>query len=135
MSSIHDRGVERRFPARPESAAAARSFVLKAAAGKEGEADSSRLVLLVSELATNAILHAGTPFLVSVNPTDEGVRVAVSDGSPDMPVLRPQTHDQPSGRGMLVVEEMSDRWGLDVAPDGKTVWFEIHWDTDGGQVV
>lgn len=119
-----DNGVERSFPARPESASAARSFVLEAVPLADGE-ERSRLLTLVSELATNAILHARTPFTVKVSRQPSRVRVSVTDGSTSPPVRKEYLPDQPTGRGLLIMESLADRWGADLAENGKTVWFEV----------
>ncbi len=126
LSMVPNRGqgVERCFPARPDSVSAARSFVLEAVPLGDPEA-RSRLMTLVSELATNAILHAGTPFKVKVSKRPSRIRVAVTDGSTTPPVRKVYVPDQPTGRGLLIMESLSDRWGVDVVDDGKSVWFEV----------
>ena len=85
--------------------------------------------LLVSELATNAVVHATSSFDVTIIcPTPSGrVRVEVTDADETRPTpLRPPpsvTH----GRGLLLVASLSDDWGVDEAngQPGKTVWFEL----------
>jgi len=73
--------VQRRFPCSPTSAAAARAFVAEAVAGLDLDFDA--LVLLTSELASNAVSHAGTAFDVIVDRTSDGVRSTMtSKGSP-----------------------------------------------------
>lgn len=125
MVPHRENGVERGFPARPDSASAARRFVLEAAP-IEHEDDRSRLTTLVSELATNAILHARTPFKVKVSRQRRQIRVDVTDGSSAPPVRKVFLGHQPTGRGLVLLESLADRWGVDVLDgDGKTVWFEI----------
>jgi anti-sigma regulatory factor (Ser/Thr protein kinase) len=86
---------------------------------------SVRLAALVSELATNAILHAETPFSVIVSRDSSWIRVSVRDGSPAVPVRKDYGPQHPTGRGLMIVESMADRWGVDTDADGKTVWVEI----------
>lgn len=84
-------------------------------------------LLLVSELVTNAVLHAdGRPVLDVVVETDR-LRISVSDagrGTPEVQVDNPLLSDH--GRGMLLVDSLSSRWGSEpTGPGGKRVWFEL----------
>lgn len=82
--------------------------------------------LLVSEVVTNAVVHAATDIEVSVTMLDDGgVRVEVSDGSPHLPARRQYALTAGTGRGMQLVDELADRAGTTPAPPGKTVWFEV----------
>jgi anti-sigma regulatory factor (Ser/Thr protein kinase) len=83
-------------------------------------------LLLVSELATNAVLHARTPYTVTVSAVaPERVRVAVTDDDPSPPVTGlPATDYATCGRGMMMVHALAERWGCEPLPGGKTVWFE-----------
>lgn len=82
--------------------------------------------LAVSELAANAVLHAGTPFTVRVSTSTRAVRVEVTDRSAEPPVVRPLAPDRIGGRGLHVVTEVTSRWGAEATADGgKCVWFEI----------
>jgi anti-sigma regulatory factor (Ser/Thr protein kinase) len=85
---------------------------------------AERLDLVVSELATNAVLHAATPFEVAVKvvPT---VRVEVSDGSAEPPVRRHHDLAGSHGRGLLIVDRCAQRWGVDPLPSGKVVWADV----------
>jgi anti-sigma regulatory factor (Ser/Thr protein kinase) len=80
--------------------------------------------LVVSELATNAVRHAATPYEVAVRvfPT---VRVEVSDASPDRPAPARDQKSRPNGRGLLIVDKCAERWGVDALPHGKVVWAEV----------
>jgi anti-sigma regulatory factor (Ser/Thr protein kinase) len=81
--------------------------------------------LLVSELVTNAILHVGASVDVDVRVNPPGVvRVDVRDPSPFQPRRRDAGTDT-TGRGLMLVESLADRWGVDVTRAGKSVWFEI----------
>jgi anti-sigma regulatory factor (Ser/Thr protein kinase) len=115
------------LPADPTSAAAARSFTQRhlSGAGRQNVTDVG--LLLVSELATNALRHAGTDFEVVISLTRRGVRICVGDDNPrrpGSPVVRPH-HDAEGGRGLVLVEELADRWGVEGDPPGKVVWFEL----------
>jgi anti-sigma regulatory factor (Ser/Thr protein kinase) len=79
--------------------------------------------LVVSELATNAVTHAGTPFTVVLLADEGRVLLTVQDGSPSPPSqLAAQALDT-GGRGLFIVNMVSRRWGVDVSPDGmKSVW-------------
>ncbi|MFE9765528.1 ATP-binding protein [Streptomyces sp. NPDC005808] len=88
------------------------------------------VVLIVSELATNAVRHARLPdrtFDVALTYDDGGkaVEVEVSDGSPHHPVVRPFDPDETSGRGLLLVEALSDAWEVRDREFGKTVWVRV----------
>lgn len=83
--------------------------------------------LLVSELVTNAVVHGAPPVTVNIEcDSTEGLLVAVTDGSPDTPVPQEVGLDAEGGRGIRLVDLISDRWG--VAPSrghGKAVWFMV----------
>src|SRR5262249_11328879 len=81
--------------------------------------------LLTSEVVTNAITHARSSVGLSVDLTDDRVRVVVRDRSGDHPEWRAGKQNGQSGRGLLLLEALSASWG--VAPDarGKAVWFEL----------
>jgi anti-sigma regulatory factor (Ser/Thr protein kinase) len=81
--------------------------------------------LLVSELATNAVIHAGAPFAVSVRADGSTVRISIRDWSTMRPRLRDAGPAALSGRGLRLVDALADGWGVDADPDGKTVWAEL----------
>lgn len=81
--------------------------------------------LVVSELVTNAVLHACSPVRVGIDVLAGGVRVTVTDLSPVTPVVEAAARDAVSGRGMHVVDALVSRWGTTVRGSNKTVWFEI----------
>jgi anti-sigma regulatory factor (Ser/Thr protein kinase) len=116
--------LEREFLPEPLSAPAARKFVL--GLGWSDDHDLNlRLATVVSEVVTNAILHARTPFLVSVTAGEQAIRVDVSDENPDLPTRKGYDSHQPTGRGLEIVNAMADRWGVAPQSTGKTVWFEV----------
>jgi anti-sigma regulatory factor (Ser/Thr protein kinase) len=79
--------------------------------------------LVVSELATNAMEHARTPFTVTLSASDGTVRLTVRDGSASVPVRAvPQATDV-RGRGLVLVELLSREWGTSTdRPGSKSVW-------------
>ena len=84
------------------------------------------VLLLVSELVTNACLHAGGPTELALHCTEERLRVEVSDGSDLPPVPRaPHQAARPGGHGLHIVNRLATRWGSEPHRYGKTVWLEI----------
>ncbi|MGH9008944.1 MAG: MEDS domain-containing protein [Acidimicrobiia bacterium] len=82
--------------------------------------------LIVTELATNAILHARTGFTVVLTRRPEGtIRVAVRDTSQIRPQPRRAGPLEGSGRGLGLVEALSTAWGPELLSDGKVVWAEL----------
>jgi anti-sigma regulatory factor (Ser/Thr protein kinase) len=115
---------ERAFPAASGSVGAARQFLADCLTGF----DSTQLAnaqLMVSELATNAVVHASTVFTVTVTRRATSALVAVHDTGGGLPAVRPPAPDAVNGRGLRIVRALSSDWGVDTEPDGKTVWFEI----------
>jgi anti-sigma regulatory factor (Ser/Thr protein kinase) len=86
--------------------------------------------LLVTELVTNAILHARTMVRVILERGADSVRVEVRDGSPIRPALRNHGLDATTGRGLALVSQLSDSWGVDVDGAGKVVWAQLAEDWD-----
>lgn len=115
---------EREFAPDPRAARDARQFVLDTGWSDDEEANL-RLATAVSELVTNAILHARTPFTVGVRRLENAIRVDVTDTSDEMPVKRPHDVNEVTGRGLHIVEKLSDAWGISKNAQGKTVWFEL----------
>ncbi|EYT83786.1 regulatory protein [Streptomyces sp. Tu 6176] len=116
-----------RLPSRPESAAVARRLVqivvLRWGMSPRLAEDA---VLLVSELVGNAVRHTGARvFGLRVGRRTGRIRVEVRDPSRGLPCLMPVQDLDVSGRGLTLVDKLSDRWGVDLLPRGKTTWFEI----------
>ena len=109
----------------PASAATARQFVDTTLGGWgcDGFVDASRL--LVSELVTNAVLHARTEFTLVLRLIRGGVRVEVHDGSQAVPVVRHYEDEAMTGRGLALVDQLAARWGVEESGAGKVVWFEL----------
>jgi len=119
------------LPAELESAVVARRLIGSAAsAWKLGEAIRHDSALAVSELVTNAVLHAGTPIHVEVRRLGPGLRIEVEDGNPRLPLVDARPEDLLSnrsmtGRGLALVAATCDRWGCEPTPCGKVTWAEI----------
>lgn len=114
------------LPAELASAREARRFVAECAARMYRPEVVETAQLLVSELVTNAVAHAGTRVEVECALTEEGLRVSVCDGSSQLPTPgQPDAWDE-QGRGLVLVDTLASRWGTDAHPDnGKAVWFEL----------
>jgi anti-sigma regulatory factor (Ser/Thr protein kinase) len=114
----------RTFPCRPEAVTAARLFVRDRLHDEPRELVEAA-ELLASELATNCVMHARTDFELVVESNDD-VRIEVSDTGSGRPHLLTPSTRQRSGRGLRIVEAMSEGWGV-VARDngGYTVWFTL----------
>ena len=86
-----------------------------------GVEDTHPAVLVASELATNAVLHAATPYRVEVR-RGEMIRIEVTDGKPDLEV----SEGSPNGYGIRIVNQLSHDWGTKpISGNGKTVWAEV----------
>lgn len=107
-----------RLPAVPKSVRTARAFVAERVEGCDPEL-AADTVLLVSELATNCVVHARSDFEVRVFVDGGHVRIEVGDQDAEVP--RPVE----GGRGLRLVIDLSDRWGTEPQGSGKVVWFEI----------
>ena len=93
----------------------------------EGHPCLEVLLLCLSEVVTNAVLHARTPLsvTVSVSDADGTVRVEVADQSHVQPVRRRFAEVSPTGRGLHLLDRLTTDWGIEPSLSGKTVWFEV----------
>ena len=115
-----------RLPADPMAVKTARGLVVD----KLEESGRAHLAgdaaLLVTELVSNAVMHARTAILLRVTVDLEWVRVAVDDGSAQLPVWSPSAPQALSGRGLTLVNVLASAWGADLLDEGgKTVWCEL----------
>jgi len=85
----------------------------------------SDLMLVVSELATNAIVHARTPFSVGLRLAGGTARIEVRDDAPHLPNERSLALSTSNGRGLLIVATLANEWGVDWRSASKTVWAEL----------
>ena len=119
------------LPRSPSSVGAARRFITaRTAAWSFPEPAADQLVLIGSELVTNAVLHARTELTLTLELHEDRVRISVKDRSQAPATLRHYRTDALTGRGLGVVAALSDRWGVRTAPDGKVVWAELQANGD-----
>lgn len=119
---------EVRLPSRPESARIARRLTESVVLRRWGLSAqlAEYTVLLVSELVGNAVRHTGArTFGLRILRRRGWVRVEVRDPSRGLPCLMPVDELDTSGRGLMLVQKLSQRWGVDLQPRGKTTWFEM----------
>lgn len=104
---------------------AARRMVADALAESRYAGDVDTVLLLASEVVTNAVRHAATPFDLRITVDGEDVTVTVVDHDRiHPPRMRDPAPDATSGRGLRLVEELSTSWGTEpMAGDAKCVWF------------
>jgi anti-sigma regulatory factor (Ser/Thr protein kinase) len=115
-----------RLTAQPISASRARDFVRHHLRVHGLAHVSDDLELVVSELATNALLHAQTSFTVSLHAFEETLLLEVEDGSRSGPVQVIAQVLDTNGRGIALVNLLSRDWGVDAHADGgKSVWAEF----------
>jgi hypothetical protein len=81
--------------------------------------------LLTSELVTNAVLHAATPFSVTLHLMADRIRVDVADGSSVVPSIKDYATDAATGRGLTLFNTLASDWGVQPVMGGKIVWFEL----------
>ncbi|MGZ6792811.1 MAG: ATP-binding protein [Mycobacteriales bacterium] len=115
------------LPAEPASVGKARRFVRSTLRDWDLDEAAEIATLLVSELATNAVLHARTAYAVVVHRESGDVRVEVCDGSGVMPRQRLHSAAAATGRGVALVAQLASAWGTASAVDGfaKCVWFTL----------
>jgi sigma-B regulation protein RsbU (phosphoserine phosphatase) len=114
------------LPAWDRSPASARAAVQEAltAAGLEVMLDDA--LLLVSELVTNAVVHAGTEIELQINIGPGQARIEVIDHGPGLPVRQGAPHDtREDGRGLFLLDALAQEWGTRHFPGGKSVWFVL----------
>lgn len=116
------------LPDGPEGASFARRAMARAAELWRLDREiTDTALLLVSELATNAIRHGTPPVRLSLRLEEDTLRVEVTDSSPALPRLGRPGPDQTGGRGLQIVQQLAAAWGATASRTrlGKTVWFEM----------
>ena len=121
----------RTFPGRHDQVACARDFVRRAV---KGCPLMDEAVLLTSELCTNALQHSasgnGGSFEVTLHRRDDSLRVEVrDDGSRTAPAARNFDQLSEDGRGLEIVGLIAHRWGQGGDEYGRSVFFELRWNT------
>ncbi len=117
---------ERTFSPHGSSVSEARKFAVEALSSWGVRDRLDDVCLCLSEVATNALVHAGPPrfgFRARLAISGSVVRLEVHDQDADRPHRKHPRLDDTSGRGLLLVDELSDGWGVDEQHGiGKTVW-------------
>ncbi|HEY5172638.1 MAG TPA: ATP-binding protein [Acidimicrobiia bacterium] len=106
--------------------AVARRYVRDTLAGQPNDVvDTASLI--VSELVTNCVRHADTDLAVTIERTDGHIRVDIADAGTGEVTPRHPGPAEIAGRGLRIVDELSDTWGVSeyAHGDGKSVWFEL----------
>jgi anti-sigma regulatory factor (Ser/Thr protein kinase) len=111
----------------PESVAWARHWALSELTSMYANLGSvsSDIQVVVSELVTNAVLAGCSRLLLVIDGHHSFVRIATEDDAPGFPVKQEPTSDRTHGRGLLVTDALSSRWGVDPDGGGKTVWADV----------
>ena len=113
-------------PSLPASIASVRRFAVQAChAGAFAPSLCDTLALLVSEVATNALVHGTGDVQVRVTTRERVLRVEVADDSPQMPQPRSAGLLEEGGRGLSLVDQLAQGWGVYREGAGKVVWFEL----------
>ncbi len=118
--------VEHHLPMDTHSPRYARDLLRAAACQLHDSSVVEDAELLVSELVTNGVRHGGPPIVLRIECIGAiRLKVSVSDGGPKDPAERSSGPDDESGRGLRLVDYISDEWGVDHHASGKTVWFTL----------
>jgi anti-sigma regulatory factor (Ser/Thr protein kinase) len=116
---------EVRVTAEYRSAGVARRFLRATLDGWDAAGFTDNAELILTELVTNAILHAKTEIVIRVDLGASALRLEVADRSPRQPVARHYSAEATTGRGLSLVDALAERWGVQPEVDGKTVWAEL----------
>jgi anti-sigma regulatory factor (Ser/Thr protein kinase) len=112
--------------AETESISVVRHFVTSAGRFLGMGADMDVVALLTSELTANAVGLSAGEVVVTVRCIEDRLRVEVRDFGYGLPqVAHPEAVDQGGGRGLMIVDQLADDWGVDQFLPGKIVWFEM----------
>jgi len=117
------------LPGVPDSPWRARRFIREALTGLPDTVVET-VQLLISELVTNAVVHGSPPVRVEVDIAPSSVSATVTDQGPGAPVLHEQAALDEHGRGLQLVRQLADDWGVEWRTGGKSVWFRLR--TGGG---
>lgn len=119
-----------RLAARPKSVAEARRLTVEILKRlRIGEEARENAELIVSELVTNAVVHGATGrdphVLLVVMRSGSKLKVKVYDTSSNLGPRTAPASDAESGRGLVIVDALSDRWGATASEYGKCLWAEL----------
>jgi anti-sigma regulatory factor (Ser/Thr protein kinase) len=110
------------FSAELQTVREARRFLLRTLASWDSDSYDFAGPVVLSELATNATLHAKTPYTVELRLLTRHLLVSVADANPQLPQSKHYGSEATTGRGMNLVASLSSRWGAAPTASGKTVW-------------
>lgn len=113
------------LPPEPASATRARALARERFGTSYSRDTLDTIALLVTELVTNAILHARTTLQLTLETRPGLVRICVEDESNDQPTLQHYASDAVTGRGLALVEQLASSWGVELTPTGKLVWCHV----------
>ncbi|WP_432571984.1 ATP-binding protein [Kineococcus sp. SYSU DK005] len=113
------------LPADLSAARRARTFLRASLCRVHQDAALDRALLLLSELAVNAVRHGAPPVRAVVDCRVSTVRLVVSDGSRERPQHKRSPAQAESGRGVDLVDALSESWGVRVEAHGKSVWCDL----------
>lgn len=113
---------ETTLPARPTSVGAARRLLVETLDEWELQGLEYDASVVLSELTTNAVLHAGTDVTVKISFHDRVLTLEVRDGSPKLPMSSRFNPTAATGKGLVLVEALATEWGVRAEPTGKTIW-------------
>ncbi|MFI6238624.1 ATP-binding protein [Micromonospora sp. NPDC050795] len=89
--------------------------------------------IAITEMVNNVVAHARTPMTVRLAPRETTLHLAVRDHSPHQPTFAGMSPpDRAGGRGLLLIDTVTRRWGSTAVPDGKVVWCVLHPDDEAG---
>jgi anti-sigma regulatory factor (Ser/Thr protein kinase) len=124
-------GLSRAFGTSSQEAAAARHYTRSTIAG--WGLDSEDAVLVVSELASNALRYTSGGFELLLERRDHTLLIEVTDWDPTAPTLKHPDTTETNGRGLLLVDQLARSWGSNSStPASKTVWAELDAKTASG---
>ncbi len=113
------------FAADPRSVSASRRFVTATLEEWNQRPLIDTITLLLSELVTNAVVHANTAPDVTVRFLPDRVHVEVTDTQPDLAEAKQLDDESTGGRGLALVVALAMSWGNVTLPLGKIVWFDV----------
>lgn len=121
------------FSGESSSVSDARRFVRRTLEGWAADEHDHAAALIVTELATNSLLHARGGFAVEVSHSEQGIRIGVSDASRRSPMAKSHSPESTTGRGLQLVTAYAESWGVDRRADGKTVWAVLRTGPDAAR--
>jgi len=82
--------------------------------------------ILTDEMVANAVKHGRPPISLAIENDNEGIVISVADSGPEFPVVRTVSRTAEDGRGLMIIDILSDEWGVVPLYQGKQVWFRLN---------